>query len=69
MLAYPKFEVNFVLEADATHQGLGTVLSQRQEDGRLHPIAYASHALSGSKKNYGTTDLKTLTVVIMRDGP
>ena len=57
------FGVDFVLETDTSHQGLGAVLSQRQEDGKLHPIAYASCALSGAEKNYGITDLETLAVV------
>jgi len=43
--------------------GLGAVLSQKQEDGCLHPISYASRALSLSEKNYGITDLETLAVV------
>ena len=63
VLAYPNFDVDFILETDASHQRLGTVLSQRQEDGKLHPIAYASRALSGAEKNYGITDLETLAVV------
>jgi len=63
VLAYPNFDVDFVLETDASHQGLGAVLSQKQEDGKLHPIAYASRALSGAEKNYGITNLETLAVV------
>ena len=51
VLAYPKFDEDFVLEADASVMGLGVVLAQRQSDGFAHPIAYASRALSPSKCN------------------
>jgi len=53
--AYPSFTRPFVLETDACLEGLGAALSQPQEDGLLHPIAYASRALAPSKRNYGIT--------------
>ena len=28
MLAYPNFDVDFVLETDASHQGMGTVITE-----------------------------------------
>ena len=63
ILAYPSFDQEFVLETDASVQGLGTVLSQKRTDDRLHSVAYASRALSPPEKNYGITDLETLAVV------
>ena len=62
VLAYPSFEKEFTLETDASTLGLGAVLCQRQ-DSKLHPIAYASHALNRSEKNYSLTELETLPVV------
>ena len=63
MLAYPSFDKDFVLETDASILGLGAVLSQKQVDGKLHPIAYASRALNPAEKNYSVTELETLAVV------
>ena len=63
VLAYPCFTKDFTLEMDASIQGLGAVLSQVQEDGKLHPVAYASWALNPSEKNYSVTELETLAVV------
>ena len=63
VLAYPAFDKPFTLETDASIQGLGAVLSQEQEDGKLHPVAYASHALSSPECNYSITELETLAVV------
>ena len=64
VLAYPDFGADFVLETDASVQGLGAVLSQTQlSDGKLHPVAYASRALNPSERRYGITELETLAVV------
>ena len=51
MLAYPNFDVDFVLETDASVKGLGAVLSQHQSDGVLHPVAFTSHSLSPAERN------------------
>ena len=63
VLAYPNFDAEYVLETDASIRGLGAVLSQDQEGGKLHPVGYASRALSPSEGHYGITDLETLAVV------
>ena len=65
VLVYPKFgpDSEFILETDASYVGLGAVLSQRQEDGKVHPIAYASRSLDVHEKKYGVTELETLGLV------
>ena len=52
-----------MLETDVSIQGLGAILSQEQDDGRVHLVAFASKALSPSQKNYSLTELETLAVV------
>ena len=63
VLSYPDFNRHFILETDASISGLGAILSQLQEDGKLHLLAYASHSLSKLEKNYPMTDLEMLAVV------
>ncbi len=63
VLAYPDFDLSFVLESDASVKGLGAILSQRHGDGQLHPVVYASRSLPAPEKNYTITELETLAVV------
>ena len=63
VLAYPSFDRDFTLETDASIKGLGAVLSQIQDDNKLHPVAYASRCLSHCERNYSVTELETLAVV------
>ena len=41
---------------DASLEGLGAVLDQKQADGHIHPI-YASRSLHVHKQNYSITEL------------
>ena len=63
MLAYPDFGVPFILETDASGNGLGAVLAQGQDDGLVRPIAYASRSLQEHEKRYGVTELEGSGVV------
>ena len=54
------FNKPFLLEMDASKEGLGTMLSQTQGDGCYHPIAFGSHSLTPMEKNYHSSKLEFL---------
>ena len=51
VLCFPSFQRDFDLETDASIDGIGAVLSQTQEDGCCHPVAYTSRSLSTAERN------------------
>ena len=51
VLGYPDYTKPFILETDASLQGLGAVLSQVADSGEVKPIAYASRSLRPSERS------------------
>ena len=62
LLAFPDFAKPFLLEMDASKEGLGAVLSQKQDDGRFHPVAFGSHSLMPTERNYHSSKLEFLAL-------
>ena len=62
VLVFPDFDKPFLLETDASKEGLGMVLSQKQDDGCYHPIMFRSHSLTPLEKNYHSSKLKFLAL-------
>ena len=58
ILAFTNYTKLFLLETDASKDGLGSVLSQKQADRQYHPIAYGSRALTPHEKNYYSIKLE-----------
>ena len=62
VLAYPDPNREYLLEMDALRLGLGAMLSQKQSDGKYHPVAFGSRALHGAEVNYHSTKLEFLAM-------
>ena len=48
VLSFADYSKKFLLETDTSKDGLGSSLLQKGDDGKYHPIAYGSKALSKS---------------------
>ena len=59
---FPDFDKPFLLEMDASKEELGVVLSQKQNDGQYHPVAFGSHSLTPLEKNYHSSKLEFLAL-------
>ena len=62
VLVFPDFDKPFMLKTDASKEGLGAVLSQKQDDRQFHPVAFGSRSLTPSEKNYHSSKLEFLAL-------
>ena len=62
VLAFSNYMKDLLLKMDASKEGLGAVLSQKQTDGQFHLIAYSSWSLTAYEKNYHSTKLEFLAL-------
>ena len=62
VLIFANFEEPFLLETDASKEGLGAILSQKQPNGHYHPVVFASRALHSGEKNYHLSKLEFLAL-------
>ena len=62
VLKFADYSKPFVLETDTSSNGLGAVLLQEGEDGKLHPIAYGSRLLTKAERNYHSGKTKFLAL-------
>lgn len=51
------------IEVDASGFAVGAILSQKQDDGKWHPIAYLSESMSEAERNYEIYDREMLSII------
>ena len=62
VLSFTDYNKPFLLETDASKDGLGAVLLQKGDDGKYHPTAYGSKAPTNSERNYHSSKLEFLAL-------
>uniref|UniRef100_A0A1X7SMY3 Reverse transcriptase domain-containing protein n=1 Tax=Amphimedon queenslandica TaxID=400682 RepID=A0A1X7SMY3_AMPQE len=62
VLHSPDFSKEFILQTDASERGVGAVLSQLDNEGRDHPIAYFSKKLLPREERYSTIEKECLAI-------
>ena len=65
VLAYPDYLKPFILEMEASLKGLGTVLSQKEDDNEICVIAYASRSLwplEKSMQDYSSAKIELMAL-------
>ena len=62
VLTFSDHTKEFLLETDASREGLVVVLSKRQADGWYHLVTYGSRALTDHERNYHSTKLEFLVL-------
>jgi hypothetical protein len=62
-LIHPNPEEPYYLETDASGVALGAILSQKGQDGRMHPIAFLSESFTPPQRNYDTHDKELLAII------
>ena len=61
ILAFPDFSLTFVVDCDASNNGLGAVLSQLSDSEKV--VAYACRTLSKAERKYSATRREMLSLV------
>jgi hypothetical protein len=63
VLVHADPDAQFCMETDASNYAYGTVLSQKQPDGRHHPIGFMSKSMNPAEWNYGIPDKEALAII------
>jgi hypothetical protein len=62
ILIYPRFDLSFLVQTNASKDAVGAILSQ-MIDGHEKVVAYASRTMSKAERNYVMTDKEGLALI------
>jgi hypothetical protein len=62
-LAHAKPERPFRMETDASGYAYGAALSQKQDDGKFHPVGFMSKSMAPAERNYDAYNREALGIV------
>ena len=62
ILQSPDFGSEFIVQTDASEKGIGAVLSQRDDTGSEHPVAFYSRKLLPRETRYSTVEKECLAI-------
>ena len=63
VLAHPDPSRQWTVQTDASLYAIGAVLSQKQDDGTMRPVAYWSAKLNPAERNYSATERELMAIV------
>jgi predicted aspartyl protease len=63
ILAHPDPQRQWIVQTDASGFAIGAVLSQKQDDGTVRPVAYWSEKLTSAPRNYCATERELMAIV------
>ena len=63
ILAYPKFDKEFILYTDASGTAISYILGQRNSDGKEVVISYGGRSLRDSERRWGITEKEGLAMI------
>ena len=63
VLRSPNYTAPFIVQVDASDRGIGAVLSQTDEEGADHPIAFISRKLLPREVNYPIIEKECLAII------
>ena len=63
VLAFPDFSETFILTTDASATAIGAVLSQKQADGKEHPISYYSKVMDATQRKWDSCEQELYAIV------